>query len=55
MCTITGSGDSRDGSAMNMTSDIMDAPLFVVFNYFERSLPMLPEKMMHYLISRVNE
>jgi beta-glucosidase len=55
MCTMTGSGDSRDGSAMNMTSDIMDAPLFVVFNYFERSIPMLPEKMMHYLIGKVNE
>jgi beta-glucosidase len=54
MCTMTGSGDSKDG-AMNMTGDIMDAPLFVVFNYFERSLPMLPEKMMHYLISMVNE
>lgn len=55
MCVVTGSADSRNGSAMNMTSDIMDAPLFVIFNYFERSLPMLPEKIMHYLISKVNE
>jgi len=54
MCTMTGSGDNKEG-AMNMASDIMDVPLFVVFNYFERSIPMLPDKMMHYLISRVNE
>lgn len=44
--------DETIAAAMN---NFMDMPLYVVFNYLERLLPMLPEKMVDYLITKIKE
>ncbi len=55
-CAATICGEYKDESIVrNMMNNIMDMPIFMVFNYFEGSLPALPEKMMHYLIAKINE
>jgi len=55
-CAAMGRGEDADGPiAVNMMNDIMDMPIFVVFNYLERSIPTLPEKMLHYLIAKINK
>lgn len=48
-------GEYTDESIAANVNNFMNMPLYVVFNYFERLLPMLPEKMIHYLIAKINE
>ncbi|MGA9141976.1 MAG: glycoside hydrolase family 3 C-terminal domain-containing protein [Methanocella sp.] len=55
-CAATISCDYKDESIVkNMMNNILDMPLFMVFNYFEGHLPKLPEEMVHYLIAKINE
>ena len=55
-CTGMISGEYKDESIVkNMMNNIMDMPIFMVFNYFEGFMPALPEQMIHYLIAKINE
>lgn len=55
-CTAMICGEHKDEAIIrNMMNNILDMPIFMVFNYFEGSLPALPEQMIHYLITKINE
>jgi beta-glucosidase len=48
-------GEHTDESVAANVNNFMNMPIYVVFNYFEKLLPMLPEKMIHYLIAKIHE
>ena len=55
MSIAMANGEYTDETIAATMTNFMDMPLYVVFNYLERLLPMLPEKMMHYLITKIKE
>jgi beta-glucosidase len=55
MSVAMANGEYTDESIAANVNNFMNMPIYVVFNYFEKLLPMLPEKMIHYLIAKVHE
>ncbi len=55
MSIAMANGEYTDETIAATMTNFMDMPLYVVFNYLERLLPMLPEKMIDYLITKIKE
>ncbi len=55
MSIAMSNGEYTDETIAATMNNFMDMPLYVVFNYLERLLPMLPEKMMDYLIAKIKD
>jgi beta-glucosidase len=55
MSIAMANGEYTDETIAATMNNFMDMPLYVVFNYLERLLPMLPEKMIDYLITKIKE
>jgi beta-glucosidase len=55
MSIAMANGEYTDETIAATMNNFMDMPLYVVFNYLERLLPMLPEKIIDYLITKIKE
>jgi beta-glucosidase len=55
MSIAMANGEYMDETIAATMNNFMNMPLYVVFNYLERLLPVLPEKMIDYLITKVKE
>jgi beta-glucosidase len=55
MNNVIESGEDRSEPAGVSVMDLMmDMPLYIVLNYLEVIIPVLPEKMMNYLLAKIN-
>ena len=55
MNDVIESGENKGEPAGVSVMDLMmDMPLYIVFNYIEVILPVLPEKMMNYVLAKIN-
>jgi hypothetical protein len=55
MNNVIESGEDRGEPAGVSVMDLMmDMPLYIVLNYLEVIIPVLPEKMMNYLLAKIN-
>ncbi len=55
MSIAMANGEYTEETIAATMNNFMDMPLYVVFNYLERLLPVLPEKMIDYLITKIKE